>query len=62
MALLGGAGTVGGPVLGALLYEVLEQAVWARFNAIHAGVLGLSVVLLALFLPRGLLGLRRRAT
>ncbi len=61
MALLGGAGTVGGPVLGALLYEVLEQTVWARFNAVHTGVLGVSVVLLALFLPRGLLGLRRRA-
>lgn len=66
MAMLGGAGTVLGPVLGAAVFEVLEQAIWARFVAVHAGVLGASVVLLALFLPRGLLGsgvpslLRRR--
>jgi branched-chain amino acid transport system permease protein len=59
-AMLGGAGTVGGPVIGAILFEVLEQTVWARFVSIHAGVLGLSVVLLALFLPRGLFGLGLR--
>ena len=59
-AMLGGAGTVAGPVVGAILFEVLEQTVWARFVSIHAGVLGLSVVVLALFLPRGIFGLGLR--
>jgi len=58
MTLVGGAGTVTGPILGALIYQVLEQTIWARFVAVHSGVLGASVVLLALFLPRGVLGLR----
>ena len=64
MAMLGGAGTVTGPLIGAILFQVLDQVFWARFVSVHAGVLGASVVLLALFLPRGVLGLgafRRRA-
>ena len=60
MAMLGGAGTVIGPVLGAVLFQVLEQTVWARFVAVHSGVLGVSVVMLALFLPRGILDGWRR--
>ncbi len=58
MTLLGGAGTVTGPILGAALYELLEQTIWARFVGIHAAVLGVSVVLLAVFLPSGVLGIR----
>ena len=61
MAMLGGAGTVTGPVLGAALFLVLEQAVWANFLSIHAAVLGAVVVVLAIFLPDGVLGRLRRA-
>jgi branched-chain amino acid transport system permease protein len=56
MAMLGGAGTVAGPVLGAALFLGLEETVWRNLVSIHAGVLGLLVVLLALFVPRGVLG------
>ena len=56
MAMLGGVGTVAGPVLGAALFLVLEQTVWASFLSIHAAVLGGVVVALALFLPEGVLG------
>ncbi len=61
MAMLGGAGTVAGPVLGATLFLVLEQTVWASFLSIHAAVLGGVVVVLAIFLPDGVLGRLRRA-
>jgi len=61
MAMLGGAGTVAGPVLGAALFLVLEQTVWASFLSIHAAVLGGVVVVLAIFLPDGVLGRLRRA-
>jgi len=38
----------------------LEEIVWRRFLEVHSGVLGLLIVLLVLFLPRGLAGIARR--
>ena len=60
MAMLGGVGTVAGPILGAGLFLVLEQTVWANFLSVHAAVLGAVVVVLAIFLPQGVLGGLRR--
>ena len=60
MALLGGVGTVLGPVLGAVVFLALEELVWRQFLYIHAGLLGLIIVVLIYFLPRGLLAFRRR--
>lgn len=59
MVLLGGAGTVFGPVIGALVFIVMEEVVWRNFLSIHAAVLGLLIVGLIFFLPNGLLGLLR---
>lgn len=53
MVLLGGAGTVYGPLLGAGLFVLLEEVVWRNFLTIHTGILGLIIVLLILFLPQG---------
>jgi branched-chain amino acid transport system permease protein len=60
MVLLGGLGTVAGPIIGAFIYLALEEIVWRNFLTIHSGVLGVIVVGLVLFLPNGLLALRRR--
>jgi len=60
MVLLGGVGSVFGPLLGAAAYLLLEEMVWRNYLSIHTGVLGLLVVLLVLFLPRGLLSLAPR--
>ena len=60
MALLGGVGTVLGPVLGAVVFLALEELVWRQFLYIHAGLLGLIIVVLIYVLPRGLLAFRRR--
>lgn len=60
MVLLGGAGSVFGPLAGAAAYLILEEVVWRRFLQIHTGVLGLLIVALVLFLPRGLVSLRSR--
>jgi branched-chain amino acid transport system permease protein len=64
MVLLGGAGSVFGPLVGAALYLSLEELVWRHFLQVHTGVLGLLIVLLVVFLPKGLLALRapKRAT
>jgi branched-chain amino acid transport system permease protein len=55
MVLLGGAGTLIGPVIGAAVFLFLEELVWRNFLTFHAGVLGLVVIFLVLFLPTGLL-------
>jgi branched-chain amino acid transport system permease protein len=61
MVLLGGAGSVFGPLVGAALFLSLEELVWRRFLEVHTGVLGLLIVLLVLFLPRGFMSLRLKA-
>jgi len=58
MVLLGGAGTVLGPVVGAAVFLLFEEAVWRNFLTLHEGLLGAIVVLLVLFLPKGLTGYR----
>lgn len=60
MVLLGGAGSVFGPLFGAALFLSLEELVWRRFLEVHTGVLGLLIVLLVMFMPKGLLSLSRR--
>lgn len=70
MVMLGGMGTVFGPLVGGVFYVVLKEFVWAYFIDWHSGILGLIVVAVIYFLPRGVFGtswsgildrLRRRA-
>ena len=60
MALLGGAGTVLGPVLGATAFVVMEEVIWAEFLEFNRAVLGIVIVVLIFFLPGGLLRLPYR--
>jgi branched-chain amino acid transport system permease protein len=59
MAMLGGPGTVAGPVLGAWAFVLLEEFVWARFLEWNRAILGLLIVALVFCLPGGLLNLGR---
>lgn len=59
MVLLGGVGTLLGPIMGAFILLVLEEVVWRNFLTIHAAVLGVIIVALVLFLPNGLMALLR---
>jgi branched-chain amino acid transport system permease protein len=54
MVLIGGVGTVLGPVIGAVVFLGLEELLWRNVLEFHAGFLGLLVVALVLFLPGGL--------
>lgn len=56
MALFGGKGTVWGPVLGAAGLFVFQELVWARFLYLHPFLFGAIIVLVVLFMPRGILG------
>ncbi|MFP6758249.1 MAG: branched-chain amino acid ABC transporter permease [Alphaproteobacteria bacterium] len=60
MALLGGAGTVLGPVLGATAFVTMEEVIWAEFLEYNRAVLGTVIVVLIFFLPGGLLRLPYR--
>jgi len=60
MVLLGGAGSMFGPLIGAAAFLSLEELVWRNYLQVHTGVLGLMIVLLVLFLPKGLLSLSQR--
>lgn len=54
MVLLGGLGTVIGPVVGAVILSVLNELLWSRFPEIYLGLVGLVVLGAVLFMPRGI--------
>ncbi len=61
MAMLGGAGTVAGPVVGAIVLTAIDETLWSHFPQVHTLFFGAVIVLVVLFLPRGLLYVRRDA-
>jgi ABC-type branched-subunit amino acid transport system permease subunit len=54
--IIGGLGTIEGPIIGTAVYMVLQQTL-ASYNAWYLIVLGLVAILVALFARRGLWGL-----
>jgi branched-chain amino acid transport system permease protein len=56
MALFGGKGTIWGPVVGAVVLFVFQEAVWARFVYLHQLLFGAIIVAVVLMMPRGILG------
>ena len=60
MALLGGGGTVAGPVIGALVLFALSELLWAEYPIFHLLFYGVLILGLMLFLPEGLAGWWRR--
>ena len=60
MALLGGSGTVAGPIIGALVLFALSEVLWAKYPVFHFLFYGLLIVALMLYLPDGLVGAWRR--
>lgn len=56
VALIGGVGTIEGPIVGTLIFYTLQQTLADR-GAWYLIVLGTVAVLMAMFVPRGLWGL-----
>ena len=54
--IIGGLGTIEGPIIGTIVYLVLQQTL-ASYNAWYLIILGLVAILVALFARRGLWGL-----
>lgn len=55
-AMAGGLGTVIGPVVGTGVLLGIDHLIWQRFPLVNLLLLGLVIVLLMLFLPRGIVG------
>ena len=57
MMMLGGAGTVLGPVIGAFLIELISETVWGQFLTLHMLILGIIMIGVVILIPRGMLSL-----
>jgi branched-chain amino acid transport system permease protein len=60
MALLGGAGTVAGPAVGAVFLGLLSEILLLKFRYFYMLGLGVMLIVVVLLLPTGLAGLLRR--
>jgi branched-chain amino acid transport system permease protein len=66
VAMLGGAGTILGPLIGAVILESAAELLKNLFHEAHLLIYGILIVLVVLFLPEGITGslahrLRRRS-
>jgi len=52
--LLGGSGTLLGPIIGGAVIQTISEVAWARFLEYHFLVLGTLIILIVLFVPQGL--------
>ena len=59
MAILGGKGTLWGPVLGAAIFHVTQELFWKYLLGWQRVALGLLIVVIVVFFPRGILGWAR---
>jgi branched-chain amino acid transport system permease protein len=55
--LIGGMGTVLGPIIGAFLIQILSEVFWTYFMGWYLGFQGLLIILVVLFLPEGVISL-----
>ena len=56
MVLLGGKGTLWGPVIGAVLFHVIKEVTWTYFLGWQYIALGLLIVITVVYFPQGIVG------
>jgi len=54
--LIGGAGSVLGPIIGAFVISLLSEVVWSTFLEYHLAVLGITIIIIVFFVPKGITG------
>jgi branched-chain amino acid transport system permease protein len=55
MAMLGGTGTLFGPIMGAVFITLLQEILWTRLAYLHLTIYGMIFAMVGLFLPGGIL-------
>jgi branched-chain amino acid transport system permease protein len=58
MAMLGGTGTMVGPVFGAIFITLVQEFLWTKVPYFHLTMYGTVLVMLGLFMPGGLVRIR----
>ena len=63
MAVLGGKGTLLGPIIGAIVFQVFKELFWTYMLGWQRVALGLLIVVIVVFFPQGIMGwvTRRKA-
>jgi branched-chain amino acid transport system permease protein len=59
MALLGGKGTLAGPIVGAILFQLTKELFWTYLLGWQRVALGVLIVVVAVFFPTGIVGFMR---
>lgn len=59
MAILGGKGTLWGPVIGAVVFHITQELFWTYLLGWQRVALGLLIVAIVVFFPNGILGTLR---
>lgn len=61
MAILGGKGNLWGPVIGAIIFQIMKELFWTYLLGWQRVALGVMIVLIVVFFPQGIMGwLRER--
>ena len=60
MAVLGGKGTLWGPVIGAVIFHVTQELFWTYLFGWQRVALGVLIVTIVVFFPEGVMGYLRR--
>ena len=56
MAILGGKGTLWGPVIGAVIFHITKEVFWTYLLGWQRVALGVLIVVIVLFFPQGIMG------
>ena len=56
MAILGGKGTLWGPVIGATLFHLFKEGLWTFILGWQYVALGVLIVVIVIYFPEGLMG------
>lgn len=59
MAILGGKGTIWGPIIGAIIFQFTKELFWTYLLGWQRVALGALIVLIVVFFPKGIIGYLR---
>ena len=56
MAILGGKGTLWGPIIGATIFHIFKEGFWTFFLGWQYVALGVLIVVIVIYFPEGIMG------
>ncbi len=56
MAIMGGMGTIWGPIIGAIVFQIFKELFWTYLFGWQRVALGLLIVIIVVFFPDGIMG------